>query len=71
MDGPESSRDIRLRTPAQAAEYLAISERHLRRLVSERRIAYIKERHLVRFDGRDLDAWIEAKRIEALDLGEW
>lgn len=55
--------DTRLVSLPSAATYLGIPERHLRRLVNERRIAFIKERKLLRFDVQDLDAWIEAHRV--------
>src|ERR1700690_2064485 len=47
---------------AQAAKYLGTSERHLRRLLQERRHAAIKIGRRVRFTYRDLDAFIEANR---------
>jgi excisionase family DNA binding protein len=51
----------------QAARYLGFTERHLRRLANEHRIAQIKEQKLVRFDIGDLDAWIDANRQEAAE----
>ena len=52
----------RLLTVSEAANYLGFTERHLRRLVSERRITYVKDVKLLRFDVRDLDAWIDSHR---------
>jgi excisionase family DNA binding protein len=57
----------RLLTIEQAAEYLGFTERHLRRLANERRIAHIKGPKLVRFDKGDLDAWIDANRREVVE----
>jgi excisionase family DNA binding protein len=49
----------------QAAERLGTSVRFVRRLVFERRIAYIKLGRHVRISSRDLDAFIEASRVDA------
>jgi excisionase family DNA binding protein len=37
----------------------------VRRLVRERRIPYVKVGHYVRFDPRDLDAFLDAGRVPA------
>jgi excisionase family DNA binding protein len=44
------------------AERLGVRVRHVRRLVHERRIPYIKWGHLIRFDPDDIDAWIDQAR---------
>ena len=49
----------------QAAERLGTSARFVRRLVFERRIAYVKLGRHVRISSRDLDAFIEAGRVDA------
>ena len=49
----------------QAAERLGTSPRFVRRLVFERRIAYVKLGRHVRISSRDLDAFIEAGRVDA------
>jgi excisionase family DNA binding protein len=49
----------------QAAERLGTSVRFVRRLVFERRIAYVKLGRHVRIAARDLDALIAAGRVEA------
>jgi excisionase family DNA binding protein len=51
---------------AGAAEYLGTTSRHVRRLVQERRIPFIKVGHLVRLDPDDLDQWLLANRVEAV-----
>ena len=51
----------------QAAERLGTSARFVRRLVFERRIAYVKLGRHVRIAARDLDAFIAASRV---DVGE-
>jgi excisionase family DNA binding protein len=48
----------------EAAEYLNVNERYMRRLVSERRIPYLKVGRLLRFSPADLDAFIEGCRVE-------
>ena len=57
----------------QAAEYLGVSERLVRREVSEGRLAAFKPlAGVVRFHREDLDAWMRQGRIEATQpaLGE-
>ena len=49
----------------QAAERLGTSVRFVRRLVFERRIAYVKLGRHVRISSRDLDAFIDAGRVDA------
>ena len=45
------------------ARKLSTSERHLRRLVAERRIPFIKWGHLIRFDPVEIAEWVEAARV--------
>jgi excisionase family DNA binding protein len=47
---------------AAVARRLGVTERHMRRLVSERRIPFIKWGHLLRFDPDEIEAWIDAVR---------
>lgn len=49
-------------TLAEVAERLGVGERHIRRLVAERRIPFVKWGHLLRFDPAELEDWIEAAR---------
>lgn len=51
-----------LLTIAQVADALGVDVRHVRRLVHERRIPYIKWGHLLRFDPADIAAWVDAYR---------
>jgi excisionase family DNA binding protein len=44
------------------AEHLDVEVRHVRRLVHERRIPYIKWGHLLRFDPNDIEVWLEQFR---------
>jgi excisionase family DNA binding protein len=49
----------------EAAERLGTSVRFLRRLIAERRIAFVKVGRHVRIDPADLEAFIAAGRVEA------
>lgn len=51
-------------TIAQAAEYLATTPRFVRTLVQERRVRFYKVGRFVRFAQPDLDAFVEAGRVE-------
>ncbi len=44
------------------ASLLGVGERHVRRLVAERRIPYLKWGHLIRFDLGAVREWLEAAR---------
>ena len=44
------------------AERLGVSQRHIRRLVFERRIPFIKWGHLLRFDPDEIDSWLDDAR---------
>lgn len=57
-DGPNDQ----LLTIAQVAHRLNVEVRHIRRLVHERRIPYIKWGHLLRFDPDELQEWIDEYR---------
>ncbi len=47
------------------SRHLGVGERHIRRLVAERRIPYVKWGHLVRFDLEEVLEWLEAARRPA------
>jgi excisionase family DNA binding protein len=47
------------------AERLGVTQRHVRRLVAERRIPYVKVGRFVRFDPADITDWIRAARVPA------
>ena len=55
----------RLLTVEQAAERLGTSVRFVRRLISERRIPFIKVGRYVRIAASDVEAFIAAGRVEA------
>ena len=44
------------------AKRLGVNHRHIRRLVAEGRIPYLKWGHLLRFDQADIEAWLDAAR---------
>lgn len=47
-----------LLTIEQVADTLGVNVRHVRRLVFERRIPYLKWGHLLRFDADEVRAWL-------------
>ena len=50
---------------AQVAHLLNVEVRHIRRLVHERRIPYIKWGHLLRFDPDELKHWVDQYRRQS------
>jgi excisionase family DNA binding protein len=56
-----------LLTIPQAAGHLGTPERFVRRLIAERRVRFYKVGRYVRFDIRDLDAFVGAGLVEARD----
>lgn len=57
-------------TVAEAAKYLNTSERFVRRLISERRIAFHHVGRHVRLAVTDLDAFLLAGRVEPITVAE-
>lgn len=51
-------------TVSETAVYLNTSERFVRRLIAERRIAFHHVGRHVRLSMSDLDAWLAASRVE-------
>jgi excisionase family DNA binding protein len=49
----------------EIAEHLGVTVRHVRRLVAERWIPYVKWGHLLRFDPAEVRAWLESGHVEA------
>ncbi|WP_033344548.1 helix-turn-helix domain-containing protein [Catenuloplanes japonicus] len=62
--------DDELLTSAEVAARLKSTIRFVRRLVAERRIAYVKVGRLVRFEPADVEAYIRAQRIEPTDRAQ-
>ena len=48
------------------AASLNVSRRHVQRLVSERRIPFLKVGRFVRFDPAELSVWLDQQRVEAV-----
>jgi excisionase family DNA binding protein len=55
-------------TVLEAAAYLNTSERFVRRLIAERRIAFHHVGRHVRFARSDLDAWLLVGRVEPITV---
>ena len=50
---------------AEAGEYLGTGERFIRRLITERRISYVKVGKYVRLERSTLDAFVDAGRVHS------
>jgi excisionase family DNA binding protein len=61
MTAPTTNRDSLWDVEA-VAQRLGVQVRHVRRLVAERRIPFIKWGHLLRFDPAEIDAWLDGAR---------
>jgi excisionase family DNA binding protein len=59
-----------LLTIEEAAEVMGMSARHVRRLVAERRIAFHKLGRSVRIALADINAYVEAGRVEAITASD-
>ena len=46
----------------EVARHLGVNVRHVRRLIAERRIPFIKWGHLIRFDPDEIADWLERNR---------
>ena len=60
--------DSELASPAlidlpAVAQRLGVNQRHIRRLVAERRIPFLKWGHLLRFDPAEIEDWLNAGRV--------
>ena len=60
---PHHSSSSPLLTVAEAGEYLGTGERFIRRLITERRIAYVKIGKYVRLERATLDALVDSGRV--------
>ena len=48
----------------EVAGVLGVTPRHVRRLVAERRIPFVKVGRFVRFEPGELDVWLEQQRVD-------
>ena len=62
----ETGTVTRLIGVSDLAAILNVDERHIYRLVAERRIPYIKWGHLLRFDAHEVQGWLDGNRVEPL-----
>jgi len=60
--GTATGSSVTLMDIAGVAERLGVTVRHVRRLVAERRIPFVKWGHLIRFDPADIDPWLDGMR---------
>lgn len=54
----------RMLSTEEAAEYLGTTARHIRRLVTDHELSRYKVGGRNRFADVDLDAWLDARRVE-------
>lgn len=52
-----------LLTMDELAERLNVTRRHVRRLVAERRVPFLKIGKFVRFDAAEVGAWLDSNRV--------
>ena len=57
-----------LLTIEDVAEHLGVTVRHVRRLVAERRIPFIKWGHLLRFDPSQIAEWLASRQVPIANL---
>lgn len=62
VKGVSASTQAKLVDIAWVAERLDVTVRHVRRLVQEKRVPFIKWGHLLRFDPDEIERWIDAAR---------
>jgi excisionase family DNA binding protein len=55
----------------EVAIALRVTPRHVRRLVAERRIPFVKVGRFVRFDPGELDVWLDQQRVAPERHGPW
>lgn len=64
MDGPDAV--PQLLTMDELAERLGVTRRHVRRLVAERRVPFVRVGRFIRFDPAAVTAWLDRARVGAL-----
>jgi excisionase family DNA binding protein len=53
-----------LLTIEELADHLGVTVRHVRRLIAENRVPYVKWRHFIRFDPAEIASWLDAGQLE-------
>ena len=61
MPGPDVV--PKLLTMDELAERLGVTPRHVRRLVAEKRVPYVKVGRFVRFDPAAIASWLDQSRV--------
>lgn len=62
MPEPDVTSSVLVDLPS-VAHRLGVNQRHVRRLVAERRIPFVKWGHLLRFDPVEIEDWLNAGRV--------
>ena len=57
---PGSAVVPQLLTMDQLAERLGVTRRHVRRLITERRVPFVRVGRFIRFDPAEISAWLES-----------
>jgi excisionase family DNA binding protein len=65
---PTAANPAKLLDYQELSTWLNDSVRHLRRLVNERRIPYVKVGHFVRFDPEQVRRWLEDNANAAITM---
>ncbi len=61
----------KLLTMDELAERLGVTPRHIRRLVAERRVPFLRVGRFIRFDPAKIATWLDSERVPgSRDLGE-
>ncbi len=55
-----------LMTTDQLAERLGVTRRHVRRLVDERRVPFLRVGRFIRFDPAEIADWLNRNRVHSL-----
>jgi excisionase family DNA binding protein len=53
----------KLLTMDELAERLGVTRRHVRRLVAERRVPFLRVGRFIRFDPAEIAAWLHSSRV--------
>ena len=64
----DDSRLPRLLDIEGVADSLGVSVRHVRRLVAERRIPFVKWGKLLRFDAAEIARWLDTQRVDTRSM---